>query len=322
MFGQTSDLYQRLVEREQKVDQFFPYLPSSEDPGLATIMARVKDPADAAYVRDLILDTVAEARAQHVDTQRLEDAKSHNRYAFVRYFDNSESIAATLARFVRFDRSYQTLNDLFRAYDALTPADLHIVARRYLTDESAVFTTLSHEELPTASNAAPKLMELENGLAQREAVNPPFVVQSTPSSLLRIKLLFGTGSARDPKGKEGLAALAASMIVEAGSKDQRIDEINRALFPLAASLGAQVDREMTVFTGVAHLDTLDRFLDISLPQLLEPGLREEDFARLHGMQRNALIQDLRANNEEELGKERLQQPASPARPTATPRSVP
>ena len=40
--------------------------------------------------------------------------------------------------------------------------------------------------------------------------------------------------------------------------------------------------------------------------LLEPGLREEDFQRLKDAQLNALKQDLRTNNEEELGKERLQ----------------
>jgi zinc protease len=40
--------------------------------------------------------------------------------------------------------------------------------------------------------------------------------------------------------------------------------------------------------------------------LLEPGLREEDFRRVKDAQMNALKQDLRNNNEEELGKERLQ----------------
>jgi zinc protease len=38
----------------------------------------------------------------------------------------------------------------------------------------------------------------------------------------------------------------------------------------------------------------------------EPGLRPEDFDRLKDRQKNALVQDLRNNNEEELGKERLQ----------------
>src|SRR5690606_29149755 len=124
-FGETSDVYQRLVEREQKVDQLFPYLPSSHDPGLATILARVKDPADAAYVRDTLFDAVREARRRPVSAERLAEAKSNARYGFARTLDNSESIAATLARFVRFERSYDTLNRLFRVYDALTPADLH-----------------------------------------------------------------------------------------------------------------------------------------------------------------------------------------------------
>ena len=44
----------------------------------------------------------------------------------------------------------------------------------------------------------------------------------------------------------------------------------------------------------------------SLKQLLEPGLRDEDFSRLKTQHLNELTQDLRANNEEELGKERLQ----------------
>ncbi|MCL4242917.1 MAG: insulinase family protein, partial [Dehalococcoidia bacterium] len=38
-FGETSDLYRRLVEKEQVVDQLFPYLPSQQDPGLATVFA-------------------------------------------------------------------------------------------------------------------------------------------------------------------------------------------------------------------------------------------------------------------------------------------
>jgi zinc protease len=55
-----------------------------------------------------------------------------------------------------------------------------------------------------------------------------------------------------------------------------------------------------------HRDNWDAFAALALPMLLDPGFREEDFRRLKDAQRNALEQDLRANNEEELGKERLQ----------------
>ena len=96
------------------------------------------------------------------------------------------------------------------------------------------------------------------------------------------------------------------MVAEAGSKETGIDEIRKALFPMAATFGAQVDKEMTVFTGSVHRDNGGAFLDTALPQLLKPGFREEDFRRLKDAQKNALAQDLIANNEEELGKERLQ----------------
>ncbi|MCC7364447.1 MAG: insulinase family protein [Dehalococcoidia bacterium] len=303
-FGETSDLYQRLVEQEQVVDQLFPYLPSSEDPGLATVFARVKDPAKAPYVRDAIIATVREARQRPVTAERLAEAKSNARYGFARTLDNSESIASTLARFVRFTREYDTLNRLFRVYERLTPGDLHAAALTYLGDANLVFATLAQGELPAGIAELPAIGERETA---RAGASLPSVVLRSPSPLLRFKLLFGVGSAHDPAGKEGLAQLAAEMIASGGSTKMRIDEINRALFPIAGSFDAQVDKEMTVFTGVTHRDNLDRFLGIALPQLLTPGFREDDFARIKEKQANELVQDLRANNEEELGKERLQE---------------
>ncbi|MGH2631964.1 MAG: M16 family metallopeptidase [Tepidiformaceae bacterium] len=305
-FGETSDLYQQLVERDQLVDQLFPYNPSQQDPGLATIMARVKQLEDVGAVRDAILATVARARTEPVTAERLEDAKSNSRYGFARTLDNSESIAATLARYVRFERSYDTLNALFRVFDSLTTDDLLAAATRYLTDSNMVVTTLSREALPQAILDAPPALVT---FAPKGEDGPqiPVVALPSKSALISIKLLFTAGSAHDPAGKEGLAALAASMITDAGSKRRRIDEINRALFPMAGSLHARVDREMTTFSGSIHLDNLSAFADIVLPQLLDSGYREEDFARLKSQQLNEVVQDLRANNEEELGKERLQQ---------------
>ncbi|MBE0610708.1 MAG: insulinase family protein, partial [Dehalococcoidia bacterium] len=247
--------------------------------------------------------TFAAARSEPVTAKRLAEAKSHNRYAFARTLDNSESIASTLARFVRFERSYTTLNQLFRTIASLEIADLDAAARRYLSDANMVVALLSHEEPPAELLSAPSIEAAPSaGAGEVRTIALP-----TASSLVRFKLLFETGSAYDPAGKEGLAAIAASMITEAGSTEMAFDEITRALFPLAASFSAQVDREMTTFTGVAHLDTLEQFLGIALPQLTRPGFRDEDFQRLKALHLNELVQDLRSNNEEELGKERLQE---------------
>ncbi len=63
---------------------------------------------------------------------------------------------------------------------------------------------------------------------------------------------------------------------------------------------------MTTFTLSVHRDNWPLFASVALPQLLEPGFRQEDFDRLKTNQLNALTIDLRSNNEEELGKEWLQ----------------
>ncbi len=70
-FGPTSDLYKKLVVAEQKVDSLDVDAPSSVDPALFTILARVKDPADAVYVRNQMLATAAAARAAAIPAARL-----------------------------------------------------------------------------------------------------------------------------------------------------------------------------------------------------------------------------------------------------------
>src|SRR6185295_7751862 len=167
--------------------------------------------------------------------------------------------------------------------------------------------TVSQQPLPDAMASLPSFASLAPGAAPESAASDvAFIVQKTALPQLNVKLLFKVGSANDPKGKEGLAELAAAMVAEAGSRDRRIDEINKALFPMAGAFRARVDKEMTTFTGSIHRDNWKAFFDIALPMLLEPGLREEDFKRLKDAQWNALKEDLRSNNEEELGKERLQ----------------
>src|SRR5687767_146639 len=304
-FGQTSDLYKRLVEQEQKVDQMFFFGGPNVDPTLFTVFARVKNPADSVYVRDEILRTFADLRAKKLDAKRVEDAKSNSRYGFVRALDNTESIASTLASFAHFERSYDTLNRYFRELLTVTPDVIQKVAQKYFTDKNLVVTTLAQQPLPEAITKQPSVMALA-APADTTTAQIKFIEQKSVLPNVMIKFLFTVGSAADPKGKEGLAQLAASMITEAGSQAMRIDEINKALYPIAGGFGNLVDKEMTTFTSVVNRDNLDKYLEVVMPQLLTPGFREEDFQRLKDQQLNALKQDLRNNNEEELGKEELQ----------------
>jgi zinc protease len=305
-FGETSEVYKRLVEDEQKVDRLFYINDPRIDPTLATVMARVKDPKDAVAVRDEILKTFASLREKKLDASRVDEAKSNARYSFLAALDNTDTIADTVAEFAHFERSYDTINKYYRALDTVTAEDIQQAARKYFTDANVVVTTLSHEPMPETMAKIPALANMAPAPAGGTASDLRMVTQKSVLPNVMVKLLFLAGSAHDPKGKEGLAALTAAMITDAGSKSMRIDEINKALYPIAGAIGNQVDKEMTTFTGVIHKDNWTKFFDVFLPQITAPGFREEDFRRLKDTQLNALRQDLRNNNEEELGKEELQ----------------
>ncbi|HYG69846.1 MAG TPA: pitrilysin family protein [Anaeromyxobacteraceae bacterium] len=303
-FGETSDLYKRLVQDEQKVDDLFYDDGQTKDAGLVTVYARLKKAEDAVVVRDAILAEFAKSRAETVDAKRLADEKSNARYGFQRRLDNTEAIASIVARFAHFERSYRTVNDLFRVVDTLGPQDLLAAARTWFRDEGLVVTTLSKEPLPAGIDKAPALASFEPKPA--DTADLPVLVQKSPLPQINVKLLFEAGSARDPEGKEGLAALTADMIADAGSRAMRVDEIQKALHPIAGSFEARVDKEMVTFTGRFPKDGWERFFEVALPQLTDPGFRDEDFQRVKDARRTALVQDLRSNNDEELGKERLQ----------------
>ncbi len=323
-FGSTSDLYKKLVVAEQKVDELDADVPGGRDPSLFTVIARVKNPADSLYVRDQIMATLAEARSVLLPAQRLADAKSFNKYAFARTLDSTERIAAVLSRYAPYQRSFATVNNYYKTLDSLTAADVQAAAQKYFVDNSLIVTTLSKDPLPAgiekpvslatltpttaaaAAPAAPTIAPLPVAPAGSATPGTPLVQQKSPLPQLDVKLLFTVGSAHDPAGKDGLAALTAAMITEAGSKALTIDQIEAALYPIAGSFVARVDKEMTAFTGIIHKDNWQKFLAVTLPQLVDAGFREEDFKRLKDAQLNQLTQDLRSNNEEELGKEQLQ----------------
>ena len=323
-FGPTSDLYKRLVVTEQKVDAMDVDTPAGVDPSLFTVLARVKNPADTVYVRDQILATIADAQANQVTARRLADSKSFNKYAFARTLDSTERIAAVVSAYAPYRRSFETANNYYRTFDSLTPADLQAAAKTYFVHNSLIVTTLSKDPLPNGIEtlpppAAQATAPATEPAAPKTAVTPiqvaadaaagariPLVEQKSPLPQLDVKLLFNVGSAHDPAGKEGLAALTAAMIAEAGSTSMSIDQIRAALYPMAGSFNGGVDKEMTTFTAIIHKDNWQPFLGIVLPQLLEAGFREDDFKRLKEAQLNALTTDLRSNNEEELGKEQLQ----------------
>lgn len=127
------------------------------------------------------------------------------------------------------------------------------------------------------------------------------------SPLVTFRILFRTGAASDPEGKEGLAALTAAMLAEGGTRTKTYEQLVETVYPMGLSspLNWQIDKEMTVFNVTTHEDNLEQHYSLIREMLLDPGFREEDFKRLKANAVNFLKVSLRETNDEELGKEHL-----------------
>jgi zinc protease len=132
------------------------------------------------------------------------------------------------------------------------------------------------------------------------------VLDSPGSPFVAIRILFETGSADDPHGKEGLAALTGSLLVEGGAGPRSYAQILDALYPMATGIGVHVDREVTVIHATVHRDHLLQIYELIRDILLVPRFEAADLERLRADQVNAITAGLRATDDEGLGKEALE----------------
>ncbi|WP_196138807.1 pitrilysin family protein [Aliikangiella sp. G2MR2-5] len=304
-FSRSSDLYKDLVMDRQLVQSVGAYFPDRKDPQLFYIYAQLKDAKFANDVKQAITDTLVKARTQLVDSKKLEDIKNNVKYSFARTLDSTGSIADTLASYVHFERDPEFLNRLYQTSATITPEDIRKFTAKYFVDKNLTMVTMSPAEKldgfdPEVSLDAPSQMKKS---ADKSAIKS--LLKPTSSDLIDITWWFATGAAQDPEGKKGLAALTSMMISGGGSVSHTYNDIQKAMYPLAAGFGGSVDKEMLVFRGNVHKDNLDKWYALVSEQLLQPGFREDDFKRLKDQLINSIENSLKSSNDEELGKEVL-----------------
>jgi zinc protease len=141
-FSQNSDLYQKLVLQEQKVDLLDGEMAESPDPFLFTVTARVKKPEDVRYVQDQVLATLENFATMPVEKERLEGVKQHLRYQFSLSLNNTEAIASAVSRSLRAERSLGTIDRLYDLYARISPEDIQRVANKYFVAKNRTIVTL------------------------------------------------------------------------------------------------------------------------------------------------------------------------------------
>lgn len=305
-FSSNSALYQELVVDKQLASQMFTYNPETKDAGLRHVFVKVDDEKNLTKVRDAINRTYAKARTELVDKTKLDNLKANIKYSFANGLDSSEAIAGTLASYMHFDRNPETINELYTSIDSITAEDIRAMANKYFTDNNRTTVTMSaQKEIAGFDKEVNLNSEVAKMANKPTSIDFAVLDKTNKSPLVDINILFYTGAAADPAMKKGTAALMASMLTQGGSATKSYQEIKKALYPLAGSFGAQLDKEMMSFSGRVHKDNAAAWYALVSEQLLNPGWREDDFKRLKKELVDSIKAGLKASNDEELGKEVL-----------------
>ena len=289
-FGETAPLYKKLVLDEQRLQFLAADFGYNRDPGLWNIYGMVKDPADVHAIEGEIWSTIAGLRENLVDPERVAAVRSNLKLGFLSSLSTPDGVAQGLARFVALTGDVKVIDELWEAFEKVTPEDVRRAANRYLTAERSTVAVVhtKGQEIPRPKSA-----------------EPPVLLPQATDPNVAFKLWFKVGSQADPEGKAGLAALTASLIGEGGTRDRSYDQILEKLFPLAGSYGASVDKEMTVISARVHRDAVEGFYPLFLDAIMNPGFRDADFDRIKSRAISTLEKQLRYSSDEELGKAAL-----------------
>lgn len=145
LFSQQSELYTKLVIQEQAVEFIQGGQGDSRDPGLFTILTRIKEAKNIEMVKNAIFDAIERAKTTPVPAQRLADIKSYMKYSYAMNLDNADAIANSIAHYIAMTGDPESVNRVYALYDAVTPSDLMAVAQKYFSAHNRTVVLLTQE---------------------------------------------------------------------------------------------------------------------------------------------------------------------------------
>ena len=131
-FGETSQLYKKLVLDQQKVQMISAEVPLSRDPELLEIAAIIKPAVDIESVRAELERTIHEFQTTPVDARRLARVIRHQKYSLLMSMDSPLAVATALAPYIGLTGGIEALDRFYAAADQVTPQDVQRAAQKFL----------------------------------------------------------------------------------------------------------------------------------------------------------------------------------------------
>ncbi len=141
-FGPNSEVYKRLVVKEQRVQTLEGDFGLSRDPNLLTVLTMVNKPEEVPAIREEIQRTVEKFRSDLCDEKFLQDTKSAMKYGFLMSLETPQGVAFALRNFAVFTGGIEAVEEYYRTLDSVTPEDVRAAAQKFLVENGRTTVVL------------------------------------------------------------------------------------------------------------------------------------------------------------------------------------
>jgi zinc protease len=148
--GESSRMYQRLVDKDQSALEVSSYIEPGFDPILAIISAQPKQGVDPQACEKAIYEELERAKTTPISDQELEKAKNIRLVEFYHQMQTINGRANTIGTYEVFFGDYHKLFDAAKNYGAVTKEDVQRVAGTYFGANNRTVATLLPENAEKA----------------------------------------------------------------------------------------------------------------------------------------------------------------------------
>src|SRR2546429_8048291 len=143
--GESSRMYQRLVDKDQIALDVSAFVQPSFDPTLAIVVAQPKQGSDPAKCETAIYEEFDKTKSALISDQELEKAKNIRLVEFYHQMRTINGRANTIGTYEVFFGDYSRLFDAAKNYSAVRKEDVQRVAKQYFGANNRTVATLLPE---------------------------------------------------------------------------------------------------------------------------------------------------------------------------------
>jgi zinc protease len=143
--GESSRMYQRLVDKDQLALDVSADVEPAFDPTLAIITAQPRQSVDPGACEKAIYEELDKVKGAPISDQELEKAKNGRLVEFYREMRTISGRANTIGTYEVFMGDYNKLFDTAKNYSAVTKEDVQRVAKKYFGANNRTVATLLPE---------------------------------------------------------------------------------------------------------------------------------------------------------------------------------